>query len=908
MPVQRLFRIFLLLRLVVWLSQDHAHATTNVVSNTADSGAGSFRQAILEANANPGLDTIIFQISGGGVHAIAPAAALPPITDALIIDGTTQPGFAGQPLIELNGSSAGNNAGLRITSGNCIIRGLAINRFGGDGIRMEGSGTNLIRGNIIGTDSTGTIIRANGQEGILSYLSSANVIGGTNALDRNLISGNGANGIYLFNGGGNLVQGNFLGTSLNGTNALGNANNGIAIYGSAGNVIGGATSSARNLISGNRGSGIYLNTTAATSNVIQGNYIGMVLSGKLALSNTADGITLSSARANVIGGTNAGEGNVISGNGKAGVALSGLGNTANVIQGNFIGTDASGKSALGNGSAGVWLSGVASNSVGAAIAGARNIISGNLQDGVFILTNSTANLVLGNYIGLDVNGTNVIPNRFNGVSLTSATSNIIGGASADAPNVIAGNSNYGVQLAFAANANVVSGNYVGTDSTGHKPVPNRLSGFRIESAGNLVGGTAAGSGNVISGNREDGVFLVGASARSNIVQGNFVGTTLEGTSPLPNGRAGIGISGAPFNIIGGSVSGAANLLSGNGEAGIYMIDPGAAANQVLGNIIGADVTATAALPNGLEGIYLENSPSNIIGGNLPGAPNLISGNKTRGIFLTNASWNLIQGNLMGTKADGISPLGNVFHNLEFEARSTNNTVGGNRIAFAQGVYSGLRVRDGSLNNRFNGNAIVGNGGLGIDLDAAGVTLNDTCDTDTGANLLQNFPVLTQAVSGTGLGIRGTLNSRANTPFVIQFFANQAGDNAGQGEGEIYLGEINVTTAGDCSSSFVAKLPVSVPAGYGITATATDPAGNTSEFAACVGIASVPRLNIRSVGDHELTLTWSNSSTGFVLKQAASLAPPIQWSPVTNAPTTSGAEFLVTLLMGTTDTFYALSFE
>ena len=160
------------------------------------------------------------------------------------------------------------------------------------------------------------------------------------------------------------------------------------------------------------------------------------------------------------------------------------------------------------------------------------------------------------------------------------------------------------------------------------------------------------------------------------------------------------------------------------------------------------------------------------------------------------------------------------------------------------VYAGVRIRDGSTNNAILGNAIFSNGALGIDLGNYGVNANISCDAGTGANMAQNYPVLTQAVSGNGTGIRGTLNSRPNAMFLLQFFANPACGSslfANNGQGQIYLGQTSVVTGNDCNTSFVAALPGSVPVGYVITATATDSANNTSEFSACVPVRPVPAL-------------------------------------------------------------------
>src|SRR5207249_2305178 len=201
----------------------------------------------------------------------SPAAALPAITDPVVIDGTTQPGHTtNHPLIELNGVSAGGSSvGLRLLAGNSTVRGLAIGRFGAEGIHVETGGSNFIQGNFIGTDVNGLLGRGNAN-GIVVNLSSGNVIGGTNATDRNLISANGDTGVYLLGASSNVIQGNYIGTSAAGSFALGNGNNGIAVYGvsspASGNLIGGATTGARNLLSGNNGSGIYLIGSGATGN------------------------------------------------------------------------------------------------------------------------------------------------------------------------------------------------------------------------------------------------------------------------------------------------------------------------------------------------------------------------------------------------------------------------------------------------------------------------------------------------------------------------------------------------------------------------------------------------------------------------------------------------------------------
>lgn len=831
----------LLLTFLVCLFGFKIIAATFVVTNAADSGAGSLRSAITNANYYPGLDTITFNIAGAGVHTINLVSALPTLTEPAMINGATQPGYAGAPLIELNGASAGASPGLRLVAAasGSTIRALALNRFGSHGIQVDGGSSNALLANFIGTDASGTAARGNSLEGIYLNGSSGNTVGGLAAAERNLISANGDAGIYILNGFSNTVLGNYIGTTLAANAALGNGNNGITVYSApglaaSGNRVGRA--GGRNIISGNRASGIYLSGSGVTGSVLQANYIGVNSSGTAGLSNLADGISLQGAVGNLIGGTNDGDANVISANGKAGISLTSA--TNNAIAGNFIGTDAAGRLGLGNSYAGITLAAARNNTIGGAGISARNIIAANLQDGIFLTTNASGNVVAGNLIGVSAAG-NSLANLYNGISINAASSNTIGGAAVAERNIISGNANYGVELFGGSGGNQIIGNFIG-------PMPN-------------------------------------------------------GSAAMPNNSAGIFITAASANVICG------NILSGNNDAGMYIVGRTAARNTIQGNKIGTDVSGNNALPNILEGIYIEAASSNTIGGPVPGTGNLISGNSTRGVYLTNAPWTVIQGNLVGTRVDGLSPLPNGVHNLECESGTTNVLISANTSAFAPGVYCGVRIRPGAVNNRILGNSIFGNGALGIDLGVAGATLNDHCDSDTGANLQQNFPVVTQAVSGVVTGIRGTLDASAGSAFLLQFFANPANDASGYGEGQIYLGDASVITSGSCMTSFLVKLPVSLPPGYAITATATDPAGNTSEFSSGVVVAGVPRLSL-GLSNRLATLSWANNPGGFVLKQTSTLAPPVNWTTVTNIPSNVGGMFSVTLPLGQAKRFFLLSFE
>src|ERR1051325_755751 len=401
-----------------------AAAANFTVINTNDSGAGSLRQAILDANANPGPDTIDFNIPGAGVQTITPATALPTITEAVLIDGYTQPGSAGnsQPdsdnavlLIEINGANAGANPCLRISSGSSTVRGLVINRCGAAGIRLQAAGGNAINGNFIGTDPTGTIKRANTGNGIELASSPNNSIGGVTPNARNLISGNNTHGIAIdFNSPSNTVSGNFIGTNAAGTAILGNGFQGISIT-SSGNTIGGTTVGARNVVSGNtNGGGVTFSGSTATNNVVQGNYIGTDALGTASVPNSSGIFTLGAASNNLIGGTVAGARNVISGNTLGLFLASTTGGINTRLEGNFIGTNAAGTAGIPN-ILGVYVTlGNSGNRIGGTAPGAGNVIAFNAI-GVDIDPGATGNPILANSIfsndiGIDLNADGVTPN------------------------------------------------------------------------------------------------------------------------------------------------------------------------------------------------------------------------------------------------------------------------------------------------------------------------------------------------------------------------------------------------------------------------------------------------------------------------------------------------------------------
>jgi CSLREA domain-containing protein len=281
-----------------------------------------------------------------------------------------------------------------------------------------------------------------------------------------------------------------------------------------------------------------------------------------------------------------------------------------------------------------------------------------------------------------------------------------------------------------------------------------------------------------------------------------------------------------------------------GGIGLQIGGPGADAqdNRVLGNFIGTDATGTEDLGNGGRGvvIFREGTSANTVGSDRPGARNLISGNNAGGLgIFSSAADNAIKGNLIGTKKDGTSVLANsVGSGVHLAGGASDNIVGGdsavggsNTIAFNNS--DGITVEDEeSTGNSILRNSIFSNGGLGIDLVGGseigfGTTANDEDDPDSGPNNLQNKPTLTSAKTGGGsTTIEGTLNSTPSETFVIRFFSNPP---TGGAEGKKFIGQKSVSTNQNGNDTFTFSPAQKVPEGHSITATATDPDGNTSEF-------------------------------------------------------------------------------
>jgi len=866
MPTRRtatlLFLIALIFCLLPSTSAFGAGYTVNTTDDNNDGSCNSthcsLREAILAANASAGPDLISFNISGCvGVCTITPNSNLPFLTDGgTIINGYSQPGSAvaagASPaiiLIELDGSNVTNNNGLNVTSGANEICGLMINHFGLYGVAIYGSsatgnllwgsviGTNAIDmtgigngggvglgnaahdnqiggdsppmrniisgnklngidiialpgapaydnvviGNYIGTNQAGTAALGNVVTGLqLGYGAYGNQVGGTTTGERNIISGNGSDGIVLHRDltTGNTVLGNCIGTDRSCSSAVPNGANGVSIYGGAdNNLIGGSTSSSRNIISGNGANGVRLYGPSTIENSVSGNYLGLALDGSTPLPNQLSGVLITEgASNNTIGGDTSGEGNVISGNDLHGIYLTdGTAEPeypeANVISGNLIGTDTWGTASAANGDFGVRIDGGAqNNTIGGASPAMRNVISGNTLSGVALNGSATTgNTLVGNYIGLAMDGFTSLPNQNDGITIWGgAYGNNIGGTTAGARNVISGNYGYGITIDDSGtNNNVISGNYIGLDASGTTARGSSYGGIRITDGaqGTIIGGETSGAGNVISANGGDGICISDSGSDVSLIAGNLIGTDHTGLLARGNDRWGIELESGPSGTtIGGTPPSTRNVIAANLDGGIHLYQAGIDGTDISNNYIGVGSDGLTSLPNGMRGIWLESGPTNtVIGGGIEATRNVIAGHTSSNIALTGTGTlnNFILGNYIGLGADGLTDLTGSGAGIYLSSGASDTMVGGNdpgdgnvisgnrvgiQIAGAASVsnmvwgnfigtdasglidvgneYNGVEVYDNASNNGIGGdgygegNVISGNGHYGVYISGA----------------------------------------------------------------------------------------------------------------------------------------------------------------------------------------------
>ena len=645
-------------------------------------------------------------------------------------------------------TSTFNTIGGTIAGERNVISGNTMN-----GINLiTNSDNNQIKGNYIGINSTSTGIIANGQNGVvIQSASTNNTIGGSLAGEGNNISGNSNSGIYILNTTGNFIRGNAIGIDVLGTLARPNTLDGIRIETSTNNIIGGSTALERNIISGNNANGINFMVNS-NNNSVRGNYIGLRTLGTLARANAFNGIIIQSGSTNnIVGGSLAGEGNAISGNSRNGIHI--LNTTTNIVRGNYIGLIASGAAVfIANTMDGIRVENSTFNTIGGVIAAERNVISGNVANGINLMIDSTNNNIKGNYIGLDAVGLTGVQNTQNGILAQSGSNfNIVGGSNANEGNTISWNFANGIYF-LNTTSNIIRGNYIGIDAGGTIAKRNNQNGIKIESSTfTTIGGITAFERNVISANTVNEVNLL-TNSDNNTIKGNYIGTNAAGTAALGIGK--IVITTSSFNMIGGSTVFARNIIQGG------LILSNADNNSIKGNYTGTDVSGGVLI--GIGGIGITNSNNTIIGGVNVTDRNIIAGG-TIGIS-ANSSGTIIQQNYIGTDVGGTINFGGP---IGISIASSNLTlIGGsaatkNIIVAKANTGIGIDISGTSANTIIRGNFIgtnaTGTAALatmsGIQNGGIGSIIGGTNSTDK--NIISGCtPGFGITCGGTGFVIQG----------------------------------------------------------------------------------------------------------------------------------------------------------
>ncbi len=817
----------------------------------------SLRAAIQTANAKDGPDEIKFNISGGGVHTISPASALPAITEKVTIDGTTQPGYAGAaPKIEVQGSLAGSNAnGFVFAAGSnqSTVKALTINRFDSAGIKFESNDNNLTKSYIgLGSDGTTIYPIPDGQAYGIMISGARNLIGGnrTQQTADNYITGNYIEEIQIgsANATENRIIGNEIGRLPDGKVVPGGTESqGIVITdSSSANTIGGSSLEETNGISSG-GAAIEINQ-GAHHNIITGNDIALSETGVLILNasdNRVGGINLSIGKI---------EGNNFEDN-ESGIIISeaasvrdstpspstvdlsqvremfeaqaGTASARNKVFGNVFSVSDPAPKELTNA---ITVLTAEDTLVGAVNRG--NTIVEQTNAAIVVGNQAVRTIIEDNLIGLGPNGT-ARPN-LDGIRLAGSGTTVRN-------NVISGNTETGIVINRLDDAdpipteNTIINNRIGTNAVGTTTVANST-GVSVEGRENTI------SSNIISGNTVVGIDVID---NLNTISQNKIGPDITGNTALAN-FGGITVSGSQNQILQNTVSGNTFgiVIAPFQESGTPI------GNLVKGNFIGTNSSGNAALQNTLDGIVISNARTTIIGGlgpNIPTDRNIISGNGRHGISLAaGATQNRISGNYIGTGINGVVPIGNVGNGIRVGDSCSSTIIGGpeensgNTIAY-NGINGISLSSDAGNNNIIDPNSIFGNALRGIDLGEDGFTPNDPTDADTGPNKRQNYPTMTLSIVGGDLIVSYQVDSApqhstyGGPGIYVEFFEADA-TGAGRdflGSDNYLLSDYNNGTPGTRQKNLGNAVALGIVAGDKLTATATDAEGNSSEFTPAV---------------------------------------------------------------------------
>ena len=621
-------------------------ALVAAVTNTNDTGAGSLRAAITRINAGHAAHAAItFSVSG----VIALASGLPAIARRVTIDGTSAPGYASRPVVEID---ANGHSGITFAKGSngAKLLALAIDNAHGDGITLQ-AGSITLNLNYVGLNLKG-LPYGNAGDGIsVSAGSSNNKIGtnksGASGAVANVVSANAGNGMSLHGSSDNVIAANRIGTSASGKQAISNGKNGIWITaGSSGNEIGGT---------------LFVDSATGQANNPTGN------------KGTQPAVFVVPP-----------DGNLVSGNRSNGILID-AGSQKNVLNGNFVGTSANGDAALANGGDGVRIV----DSPGNELTGCKfrnnpfvyyNVLSGNRGNGLRI-TNSDDVIVQGNFFGAGANNTNIVANNRDGILIDGSSKNTQVGGVIPLGNVSAGNIRNGIEVAGTASGFITFNTFGGLLAfKGAAPTGN---------AGVLItatGGNQTVRTNVLSGNMNNGLEI-GGDASGVTVGPNILGLNTKGSGLLPNGNDGLLIDGnAHGNTIGDYDHSVIpqNTFSGNLGYGLAIVG-GAHDNEVFNTYVGVDVLARFALSNYLGGIYVgAYAVRNRIGGVTSHGDepkkNLVSGNVGNGITLgPGSSYTAVIGNWNGLDSSGKKTIPNSRRPIVVKPESVHNKISGNTM-------------------------------------------------------------------------------------------------------------------------------------------------------------------------------------------------------------------------------------
>lgn len=845
-----------------------------VVSTTADSGPGSLREAIYCANSLPDIQTIEFSVPGAGPHLIKPQSALPAILDPVVIDGYTQPGSSpntnpvGQGLntvlqVHIDGENAGDFAsGLRISGGGSRIQGLSITGFDDFGLHLSDHGGNVVAGSFLGANPDGSGMGS--ETGVFVDMSPNNVIGGSSASERNLISGNGT-GVETDGGpsgdgvAGTTIEGNLIGTDASGAGPLGNGV-GVLAGGSKVTVAG-------NTVAFNLGAGIVVQPEMvrrppSLEIAIVGNSI--YSNEELGVDIEEDGVTPndygpphdaddgSNSRQNfpellsrIDGATTRIEGQLRS-----------TPNTNFRIE--FFSNETTDLTGFGEGQTFLTFLDVATDAngtapidfdLGVAVPVERSVTSTATRkdaQGMPIETSEFSSRI-GGPDGCSLVVTNTNPSGDGSLrdaircanlnaGLDTITFNIPGPGphtirpTGDQPTILDAVIIDGyTQPGAAPNTDPDGFNGVVLIELDGSEAEIGSTGLILDAEGCIIRGLAIGgfigevdiSGEFIFGGA--GIAIEGGSGC--MIQGNLLGTDSTGLIARPN-SFGAGVffqETGEKNLIGGTNPEDRNIISGNEFSGVLLQENNGVGAIVQGNFIGTDRTGRSPLGNGESAVFINLDANNLIGGAEPGAGNVLASSTFGGVDIggLESTGNRVEGNFIGTDLSRTRSLGNQF--------------------------GGVTVYDGATGNSIVANTISFNEEIGIDLDYDGVTLNDIPpdsvppDQDAGSNNLQNFPVIS-AVSSSAktTTVQGILQSTPNTTFRLDFFTSPDCDPSGHGEGLIPLGSDTATTDAEGFVSFDSVLGSLAATGDHLTSTATrmlegGALSDTSEFSLCFEI-------------------------------------------------------------------------